>query len=258
MPAKAPSAADAAFARLNDVCLALPGTECKLSHGSPCYFAGGKMFLSFVDDHHGDGRLAVWLKSTFAEQKRLVAEDAERFFVPPYVGVKGWVGVRLDHPRTDWIELAILAEAGWASNAPKGGAKLKPAKRAPLLRRPSTDTKVAKAALEKVTKLCSAMPEAVVERQASHASYYVAKKPFAYFLDNHHGDEIIAVAVRVKKGEQAKLAKKDPKRFTLPQYIHSRGWVGIRLDVPKVDWKDVAARIDASWRSVAPKKLLAR
>src|SRR5580700_1181472 len=104
MASKAQSAADAAFTRVNDVCLALPGTECKLSHGSPSYFVGGKMFLSFVDDHHNDGRLAVWLKSTLPEQKRLVAEDGERFYVPPYVGVKGWLGVRLDHARTDWIE----------------------------------------------------------------------------------------------------------------------------------------------------------
>ena len=54
MPAKVsspPAPADVAFARLNDVCMVLPGTECKLSHGSPSYFVGGKMFLSFVDDH---------------------------------------------------------------------------------------------------------------------------------------------------------------------------------------------------------------
>jgi hypothetical protein len=260
MPAKArpeaQSAADVAFARLNSVCLALPGTESKLSHGSPSYFVGGKMFLSFVDDHHGDGRLAVWLKSTLADQRRLVADDGERFYVPPYVGVKGWVGVRLDHPRTDWIELAILAEAGWASNAPKNPAKLPPRKAAPLLRRPTTDAKVAKAALEKLTKICLALPEATLERQASHASYIVAKKSFAYLLDNHHGDEIIAVCVKMPKGENAKLAKKDPKKFTMPQYMSHNGWAGVRVDAKKVDWKEIEAFVLASYRAVAPKRLL--
>ena len=64
------------------------------------------MFLNFVDDHHADGRLAVWCKSTLEEQRRLVADDPEHFFVPPYVGVRGWVGMRLDRPGTDWIGLS--------------------------------------------------------------------------------------------------------------------------------------------------------
>jgi hypothetical protein len=259
MPAAhAKSPADVAFARLNEVCLALPGTECRLSHGSPSYFVGGKMFVTFVDDHHGDGRLAVWLKSTLPDQKRLVAQDPERFFVPPYVGVKGWVGVRLDHPRADWIELAILAEAGWASNAPKSVAKLPAKKAAPPVRRPTTDARVAKAALARLTKICLALPEATSEAKASHASFEVGKKSFAYFLDNHHGDELIVACVRVPKGENARLAKKDPKRFTLPAYMASNGWVGVRVDVPKVDWDDLAERVGASYRSVAPKRLLSR
>jgi hypothetical protein len=259
MPAKVsspPAPADVAFARLNDVCMVLPGTDCKLSHGSPSYFVGGKMFLSFVDDHHGDGRLAVWCKQTMAEQKRLVAQDPERFYVPPYVGVKGWLGVRLDHPRTDWIELAILAEAGWASNAPKNVAKLPPRKPAPLLRRPTTDAKVAKVAFARLTKICLALPETTSDTMAGHASYEVGKKTFAYFLDNHHGDEMIVACVRVPKGENFKLAKKDPKRFTLPAYMASKGWLGVRVDLPKVDWEDLAERVGASYRSVAPKRLL--
>jgi hypothetical protein len=258
MPAS-PSPADTVYERVQSICLGFPGAEVKLSHGSPAFHVRGKMFLTFVDDHHGDGRLGVWCKSTFDEQKRLVADDPGRFFVPPYVGVAGWVGVRLDHPKTDWIELAILVEGGWASVAPKrvaeGAAPRPPAK---PLRRPKTDPKRAAGALERLSAICLALPEAEQERQASHASFTVRKKTFVYFLDNHHGDEIIGACLRAPKGQNASLARKDPRRFYVPQYLGSKGWLGVRLDVARVDWEDVAERVAYSYKSVAPKRLAER
>jgi hypothetical protein len=116
---------------------------------------------------------------------------------------------------------------------------------------------VARAALARLTEICVALPEATCERSSSHATFRVRKKTFAYFLDNHHGDEVIAACVRAPKGANAKLAKADPKRFYLPAYIGSRGWVGMRLDVGRVDWKSVEERVAASYRSVAPKGLAA-
>src|ERR1700722_11747400 len=101
------SRSDAAYARVRAICLGFPAAEEKLSHGAPSFHVRGKMFLTFVDDHHGDGRLAVWCKATPEEQRRLVAGNPARFFVPPYVGVKGWVGVNVDAANADWIDLAI-------------------------------------------------------------------------------------------------------------------------------------------------------
>jgi len=252
-----PSPADAALARLNTICLAFPGADCKLSHGAPSFHVRGKMFLMFVDHHHNDGRLAVWCKATLDEQRRLVADDAVRFFVPPYVGVKGWVGVRLDLPQTDWIELAILVESAWASIAPKGIASATtPLKRAAPFVRPTTDAKLAAESLRRLTAICLALPEATCERAASHAGFKVRKKTFAYFLDNHGGDEIIAASVRVPKGQNAKLVKSDPARFYLPAYLAAKGWVGVRLDGKRVDWKSVTTLVTESWRSVAPKTLV--
>jgi hypothetical protein len=250
------SPADAIFARLNDVCCAFAGAECKLSHGAPSFHVRGKMFVTFMDHHHGDGRIAAWVKATLDDQRRLVAQDPIRFFVPPYVGVKGWVGVRLDGAHADWIELAILVESAWASVAPKRVAADGVPKRAKPFTRPKTDPEVARAALERLTEISLALPEATREREANHASFVVGKKTFAYFLDNHHGDEIISVCVRVPKGENAALAKADPKRFYLPAYMHSHGWVGVRLDVGRVDWKTVAELVAASYRSVAPKSIV--
>ncbi len=84
---------DAVLERVRSICLGYPGTSEKLSHGANSFFVRGKMFLTFVDDPHRDGNLAVWCKSSFDEQRRLVSADPDQFFVPPYVGVKGWVGV---------------------------------------------------------------------------------------------------------------------------------------------------------------------
>jgi hypothetical protein len=263
MARAAPSPADAAFDRVRAICLAFPGAEEKLSHGSPSFLVTkGRMFLTFVDDHHADGRLAVWLKSTLEEQRRHVAMDAERFFVPPYVGVGGWLGVRLDLPNTDWIELAMLVEEGWRAVAPKrllehgvGVAPRKPLPPPP--RRPKTDERAAREGLERLTKICLALPEATCERESRHAAFRVKNKVFAYFLDNHHGDGIVAACFKGDKRANNALVEKEPKRFFSPAYIGARGWVGMRLDVARVDWKDVARRAAASYRSVAPKKLAA-
>ena len=270
------SPVDAALDRVRDICLGFPGAEEKLSHGAPSFRAGGprgKMFLMFVDDHHADGRIAVWCKSSHEAQRRLVGSDPERFFVPPYVGVSGWVGVRLDVPSSDWIELAILVEEGWTSIAPKPTARTRdraakppapPPKRKKPPPRATTDANVAKAALERLTKICLALPEATSEKHSRHATYRVGKKTFAYFLDNHHGEGVIAACFKVqarsaaeRPREAAKLVASDPEQLYVPAYIGARGWLGQRVDTKRVDWKRIAERVLASYLSVAPKRLAA-
>ena len=189
----------------------------------------------------------------------LAPEVSERFFVPPYVGVRGWVGVRLDHPHTDWIELAILVEEGWASIAPKrltreGAGPVPP--RAPPPVRAKTDAKAARVGLAKLERICLALPEAEVERESRHAKFRVGKKVFAYFLDNHHGDGQVAGCFKIEKREGARLVTAEPARYFSPAYIGARGWVAVRLDGKKVDWQDVAARMTDSYRAVAPKRLV--
>lgn len=89
--------ASVALARIRATCLALPDTSERLSHGAPTFFVGGKRaFVIFHNDHHGDGRLAIWCAAPDGEQHALVAADPDAYFVPPYVGKRGWLGVRLD------------------------------------------------------------------------------------------------------------------------------------------------------------------
>jgi hypothetical protein len=110
---------DEALARVRTLCLGLPETEERLSHGSPWFFIRGKKsFAAFLHDHHGDGRLALWCNAPPGVQESLVGMDAEQFFRPPYVGVRGWVGVRLDCG-PDWDRVAEIIEDAYRESAPK-------------------------------------------------------------------------------------------------------------------------------------------
>ena len=110
---------DVALTRVREICMALPETEERLSHGAPTFFAGGKKtFVMFLDDHHGDGRLAIWCAAPPGVQATLVDEEPKRFFVPAYVGTRGWVGLRLDVD-VEWDEVAGLIEDAFREVATK-------------------------------------------------------------------------------------------------------------------------------------------
>jgi hypothetical protein len=99
--------------RIRKLCLALPETFEKLSHGEPTFWAGKRTFAMFADasNHHGGGRYAVWCKSTHATQDLLISRSPERYFSPPYAGPSGWVGIYLDKS-PDWKDVAErLADA---------------------------------------------------------------------------------------------------------------------------------------------------
>ena len=104
--------------RIRTICLELPETSERLSHGAPTFFVRGKRaFLMVLTNHHGDGRFALWCAAPEGIQQALVDADPERFFVPPYVGHRGWLGMRLDRA-LDWDELAGIAEDAYAEVAP--------------------------------------------------------------------------------------------------------------------------------------------
>lgn len=106
------------LARVRKIIAAWPETDERLSHGAPTWWGGRKTFAMFLVDHHGDGRVALWCKAPPGAQEALVAADPERYFVPPYVGPSGWVGIRLDR-KPDWKVVAGLLEEGYRMVAPK-------------------------------------------------------------------------------------------------------------------------------------------
>jgi hypothetical protein len=105
--------------RLRGICLAFPEVEERPSHGAPTFFVRGKKpFVMVLTNHHGDGRFAIWCAAGEGTQAMLVEADPERFFVPPYVGHRGWLGVRLDR-ELDWDELAGICEDAYCAVAPQ-------------------------------------------------------------------------------------------------------------------------------------------
>jgi hypothetical protein len=111
-------------AEVRRICLDLPEVSERLSHGAPTWFVRGKKTLATVwDDHHGDGRLALICAAPPGVQQQLVDEEPDRFYVPPYVGGRGWIGVRLD-VKVDWAEIRAIVTDSYRCVAPKTLAAL--------------------------------------------------------------------------------------------------------------------------------------
>ena len=105
--------------------------------------------------------------------------------------------------------------------------------------------------LTRLTTICLGFPEVQREICRTHASFKVKKKTFAYFLNDHHGDGIVGVCCKVLPGDNAALIKADPKHFYMPAYVGPRGWVGLRLDVGRVNWDEVEELAKGSYLLVA-------
>lgn len=104
--------------KLRALCLALPSVEERLSHGEPTWFVGGKKTFVTYADHHHDERVAFWCAAPEGAQEVLVRADPRRYFEPPYVGARGWLGMYLDVP-VEWEAVAGHVEDAWRCVAPK-------------------------------------------------------------------------------------------------------------------------------------------
>jgi hypothetical protein len=106
--------------RLTRLCTSLPEVEADTSgHPHFGFQVRGRRFAWYLDDHHGDGRLALNCKGAPGESARLAAEHPERFFVPAYLGPRGWIGLWLDTPAPDWDEVERLVVEAYRLVAPK-------------------------------------------------------------------------------------------------------------------------------------------
>jgi len=120
--------------------------------------------------------------------------------------------------------------------------------------KPSTEDR----RLVRLTKICLALPEPFRDYNGRHAAFQVRKKTFAYFLNDHHGDGIVAVTCKVLPGDNKVLVAANPGRFYIPSYIGPKGWAALRLDRREIDWEEVSELVMGSYRMVAPKGLAAR
>ncbi|MEK7795516.1 MAG: MmcQ/YjbR family DNA-binding protein [Candidatus Hydrogenedentota bacterium] len=121
--------------RVRRICAALPGTTEKISHGEPTFFVGKKVYVMFSNNHHGDGHVAVCVSAPLGSQEVLIEASPQTFYRPPYVGVRGWIGIELahindkdltSHIHEAWRMIApkkLLVEAGAVPEKPKKAAK---------------------------------------------------------------------------------------------------------------------------------------
>lgn len=116
--------------RLRRLCLSIPGTIEKLSHGEPTFFTPKRVFAMFANNHHGDGHVAVWLPVSPGVQAALIEDAPETFFRPPYVGPAGWVGVELSKVDDGWLG-SLIREAFqlMAAKDRQAGSRKAPARR---------------------------------------------------------------------------------------------------------------------------------
>ena len=103
--------------RVRRICLTLPETTERLSHGEPTFFVKNKVFVMFANNHHNDGHIAVWLPVPSGFQSPLIETSPKTYFKPPYVGVRGWVGIDLDQINDQ--DLTYHIQVAWEMIAPK-------------------------------------------------------------------------------------------------------------------------------------------
>ena len=242
---------------VREACLWLPEAEEFISHGSPNFRVRGKTFATFVVNHHGDGRVALWLNAAPGTREMYVAGDPNRFFLPPYVGARGWFGVHLDRG-LPWRRIATLVREAYVKVAPPklalniGAA---PAIRAPARKSSAADidpmhTTRGKKLLATLRAICLKWPETKETRQFGHPAWAVGKRSFC-LAKAGEGRLRLWCWVGV---ERQGLLTIDP-RYSVPPYMGHNGWIA--LDVSgRLDKAEVGALALESYRHFASKRAL--
>jgi hypothetical protein len=109
---------------------------------------------------------------------------------------------------------------------------------------------------QRIIAICEGLPE-VTSRIQAHIKFEVRGKTVAYYLNDHHGDGRVAINIKVPAGQQQALIAAYPDRFFYPAYLGAKGWLGLYVDLKRIDWDEVTDLITESYRLTAPKRLAA-
>jgi len=243
---------------LREICAALPETEELVSHGSPNFrVRGGKVFAIFTVNHHGDGRVALWLAAPPGAQALHVEAEPLHYFIPPYVGTRGWLGVRLDRGIA-WLRVAQLLREAYLQVAPtRLTARLG---KLPRIAAPTSgftvaeldpmQAKAAQRALGVMRKVCLALPETSEDTQFGMPVWRAGRRVFAQCYSY---DGPVHAAFWVGVQNQA-LMSSDP-RFSIPAFMGHNGWIA--LDVSKaIRVREIELLALDSYRHFALKRML--
>jgi predicted DNA-binding protein (MmcQ/YjbR family) len=243
---------------VREICLSFPEAEEVVSHGFPDFRVRGKTFASYVVNHHGDGRVALWLNAPSGAQDHYSKSEPKHFFIPPYVGPRGWLGVHLNKG-ISWQRVATLTRQAYEKVAPSKlsqsiGDTVKVKLPVAALSAEEIDpfqSRRGKAVLTGVRKLVADWPEVVEDQQFGSPVWRAGKKTFLWVhADRKHR---IQIYFWVGVGAQG-LMTADP-RFEIPAYLGHQGWIA--LDVTRTcDWPHVRGLALGSYRHFALARML--
>lgn len=242
---------------VQEICLGMPETSEVISRGSPNFRVAGKTFAIFQINHHGDGRIALWLHSPAGAQEFYVEDNEACYFVPPYVGPSGWLGVTLDQG-LDWQVISQRIFEAYTHVAP---ARLRVLQDQAVELEPPTESvdadvfdpfqKPEIAAIQaKISEFCLALPEVTPDQQFGTPCFRAGKKNFCT-LHFYRGRLELSVWAG---GEEQALRTADP-RYRIPQYIGHRGWLNLDIH-DRADIGEVEELILESYRHFALKRML--
>ena len=244
-------------AAVREICATLPEVEERMGHGMADFKVAGKSFATLAVNHHGDGRLALWLRAAPGAQHLHVEGEPQFYFVPPYVGPRGWLGVHLDQGN-DWFSIATRVQEAYAEVAP---SRLKAQLGEPVAIEPPDQTidpeefdplstSDAQAKLERLRELCLGLPETSEAKQFGTPAFKAGKKTF---LTAHRYRRRMQIECWVGAELQATLT--EDKRFHIPHYIGHRGWISLDIE-EHVNWDELRNLALGSYRHFALKRML--
>jgi predicted DNA-binding protein (MmcQ/YjbR family) len=256
---------------VREVCLSFPESEEYLSHGLPNFRVRGKTFATYSVNHHGDGRVSLWLNVPSGAQHYYTDSEPKYFFIPPYVGPSGWLGVHLDKGLS-WDRIAAIVRQSYEKVVPRTlaasigetisikppSSKLAPGDVNPFKSPPGLKI------LKPLRKLCLAFPESSEGTQFGSPVWRAGKKTFVLL---HATREATAETERKKAprgprfqvyfwvGVAAQSLMTTDRRYEIPAYMGHNGWIA--LDVTRdFDLQEVRGLAIGSYRHFALQRML--
>jgi predicted DNA-binding protein (MmcQ/YjbR family) len=242
---------------VREICLWFPESEEVLSHGSPDFRVRGKTFATYVVNHHGDGRIALWLNAPTGAQELYTKAEPKHFFVPPYVGPRGWLGVHLDKG-ISWKRVAKLVREAYEKVAPpalstKLGKTIEiepPTQTVSATQFDPLQSRRGQSVLKVMRRVCLALPETSEAKQFGSPVWRAGKKTFASAWPYR---DKLRLAFWVGVERQAMLTADE--RYEIPPYMGHNGWIA--LDVTRhLDEDEVHELALYSYRHFALKRML--
>lgn len=242
---------------VRELCLGLPEAREVPSHGMPDFRVGKRTFATYTVNHHGDGRIALLLNMPPGAQQLYVEAEPEHFFVPPYVGPRGWLGVHLDRG-LDWRRIGALVREAYAFSAPPElvarmgppkdieppQATVDPEEFDPL------SAPRAQEIIAGVRERCLRLPEVTEAVQFGNPCWRAGKKTFC---TAHRYRRRLELQFWVGPERQTQLTMDE--RYRIPSYIGHNGWISLDAE-DGVIWPEVEALIEESYRHFALKRML--